>query len=67
MGAEGIEPPSPGLEPGIIPVYYAPLRKLRNISFNAFLLNFYTLFHIYKNEICCFGHELYSHLYKTEN
>ncbi len=50
MGAEGIEPPSPGLEPGIIPVYYAPLRKLRNISFNAFLLNFYTLFHIYKNE-----------------
>jgi len=26
------------------------LRKLRNISFNAFLLNFYTLFHIYKNE-----------------
>ena len=26
MGAEGIEPPSSGLEPNIIPVYDAPFR-----------------------------------------
>lgn len=25
MGTEGIEPPSPGLEPGSLPLAYAPL------------------------------------------
>ena len=39
MGAEGIEPPSPGLEPGSLPLAYAPLSFQRIIYFNVFLLS----------------------------
>ena len=31
MGTEGIEPPVPGLEPGVLPLNYAPL-LLQEIS-----------------------------------
>jgi hypothetical protein len=33
MGAEGIEPPSVGLEPTIIPVYYAPIYSEKFLIF----------------------------------
>ena len=41
MGAEGIEPPSSALEADIIPVYYAPLIRIRKISFYYFLSNLF--------------------------
>ena len=33
MGTEGIEPPSPGLEPGSLPLAYAPDFITRNVYF----------------------------------
>lgn len=44
MGTEGIEPPSPGLEPGSLPLAYAP-RSIKLLTEILFLMfSYYSTF-----------------------
>jgi hypothetical protein len=51
MGTEGIEPPSPGLEPGSLPLAYAPLFIILKTNLIFKLVYFTTTIYKYLEDL----------------
>ncbi len=47
MGPEGIEPPTDGLEPSIMPFNYSPLIKIDRVDLKRFSNKLFCLFNLF--------------------